>query len=101
MKKLFFYLSRIVAIAIVLFFGAFIFEGFAAGFSWVDSIRHLVITLLVLAATIVAWRNSRTGGWLFIILGILCGLYLGNFQISGVMILTGILFLLSGKKSFG
>ena len=100
--KVVFYLSRILAIVIVAFFALFILEGFGPDFGWQDSVSHAVLALAALAATIVAWKWPKIGGWLFVIFGVYFVIMFFNSRewssllIGGAPLLTGILFLIEG-----
>jgi len=105
MKKFIYYLSRILAILIVAFLAMFILEGFSPEFGWQDSLYHLIITLIVLGGTILAWKRPKIGGWIFILLGLLVYLNMifrpqwwGVIIIGGILLLTGILFLMEGFR---
>jgi uncharacterized membrane protein SirB2 len=101
MQKFIYYLPRILSILIVSFLALFILEGFSPEFSWQDSLYHLIITLIVLGGTILAWKRPKIGGWIFILLGLLIYLntifrqqWWGGIIIGGIPLLTGILFLM-------
>ncbi|MCK9578498.1 hypothetical protein M0R01_03335 [bacterium] len=105
MNKIIYYSSRILSIVIVGFFALFILEGFSPEFTWQDSLSHLVITLVVLGATIVAWKKPVIGCWFFIILGLYYLIFISAPQqywqgilIGGIPLLTGILFLIEATK---
>jgi hypothetical protein len=105
MKKFIYYLPRILAILIVTFLALFILEGFSPGFGWQDSFYHLIITLILLGGTILAWKRPKIGGWIFILLGLLIYLNMifrqqwwGGIIIGGILLLTGILFLTEGFR---
>lgn len=104
MKKFIYYLPRALSILIVAFFALFILEGFGPDFSWQDSVAHLVLTLGVLAVTIIAWTSPKIGGWFFLIFGIVYltdvfeSQMLTALLVGGVPLLTGILFLIEGFK---
>jgi len=100
MKKFIYSLPRILAILIVAFLAMFILEGFSPEFGWQDSLYHLIITLIFLGGTILAWKKPKIGGWIFILLGLLIYLNMifrqqwwGGIIIGGIPLLTGILFL--------
>ena len=105
MKKFIHYLPRVLSVIIVCFLAAFILEGFGPDFTWMDSLMHLVLTLVVLAITILAWKKPKIGGWIFIAIGILYLImvfknqFWGGLIISGVPLLTGILFLVDKVKT--
>jgi len=101
MKKIIFYLPRILSILIVLFFAAFILEGFSPEFGWQSGVAHLLLALVVLAITIIAWKKPKLGGGIYILFGV--GLLLvsrfnpSSLLIAIVPIITGVLFLLQKK----
>ncbi len=104
MKNFIYYLPRALAILIVVFFSIFILEGFSPEFGWIDSLMHLLVALVALGATIIAWKWPKIGGWIFIIFGLLFlsmafrSQYWGGLIIGGVPLLTGILFLIEGFR---
>lgn len=104
MKKIIYYLPRILSILIVAFLAMFILEGFSPGFSWQDSLMHLLMTFSALGATILAWKRLKFGGWIFVLLGLTYLLLSFRQQwwdgiiIGGVPLLTGILFLAEGFR---
>jgi hypothetical protein len=100
--KIIYWLPRVLAILIVLFFGIFILEGFSPEFSWQDSLSHLFTALVILGLTIVAWKWPKIGGWFFVILGIFFGVSFHplwwGFSIGSIPLLAGILFLIEKSK---
>ena len=104
MKKFISYLQRVLAILIVVFFALFILEGFGPDFGWQASVMHAVLALVALAATIVAWKWPKIGGWIFVAFGIYYFLMIFRSQewnssfVGGIPLLTGILFLIEGFK---
>jgi len=104
MKKLIYYLPRVLAILIVAFLAMFILEGFSPEFSWQDSLAHSVLAFVALLAAVIAWKRPGIGGWIFIAFGIryLLGIFnshwWGGLIIGGVPLLAGILFLVEGLK---
>ena len=105
MNKFIYYLPRILTILIVAFMAMFILEGFSPGFGWQDSLMHLLVTLIALGATILAWKRPQIGGWIFVLLGLRFLLMIFREQswtnsiiIGGIPLLTGILFLTEGFR---
>ncbi len=99
MKKFIHYLPRILSIILIIFFALFIAEGFNPTFSWADSLYHLIITLVVLIITIIAWKKPKIGGWIFVVLGIFFMVFFSKPISNGLMIgsvplVIGILFLI-------
>lgn len=99
MKNLIYYIPRALSILIAAFFAIFILEGFGPDFHWQDSASHLVLTLIAAIPAITTFKHPKIGGWLFIALGaafafFFSGNILNTIIISGVPILTGIMFLI-------
>jgi len=105
MKKILYYLPRVLSILIVSFFAVFILEGFGPDFGWQDSVMHGILALVVLMITFIAWKWPKIGGWIFIILGMrfLLGIFTRDWWsgliVGGVPLITGILFLIQGFKN--
>jgi hypothetical protein len=106
MKKFIYYLPRILTILIVSFLALFILEGFSPEFSWQDSLMHLLMALIALGATIVAWKWPKIGGWIFVLLGLKFLLMIfrepswnNGMIIGGIPLLTGILFVIEGFRN--
>lgn len=102
MKKVLFYTPRVLSILIVLFFSMFILEGFDSNFGWQSGVAHLLLALVVLAITIIAWKLPKIGGGIFIAFGVGL-LFVSRFNPSSLLIaivplITGILFLLQKNK---
>ena len=104
MEKFLYYFPRVLSILIVCFFAIFILEGFSPDFGWQDSIMHLIVALIALGITILAWKKPKIGGWFFIIFGVWylfsifnSGWY-GGLIIGGIPLIAGILFLIQGFK---
>lgn len=101
MKLIIYWLPRILAALITAFWCGFIL--LSHGLSW-ESVLESGIWVLILIMTILAWRKEKLGQFGFIVFGFL---YLiltwGRFRwhtyllISGSLIITGILFLLSNQ----
>lgn len=100
MKKIINYSARILSIVIVGFFAVFILEGLSPQFNLIDSIVHLLITLIVLAVAIVSWKYPKIGGFIFLIFGLfwlsILKFGINSLVIAGVPLLAGILFLIEG-----
>jgi hypothetical protein len=101
MQQLLFWTPRIMGILVAVFVSIFAFDVFGDGYGFWETVvalvMHLIPTLLVLAALIIAWRWEAVGGILFITLGAWYLITtLDHFDwcliISGPLVLTGGLF---------
>lgn len=101
MKKVFYYIPRIISVLIVLFFAVFILEGFDPNFGWQSGVAHLLPTLVFLLIAIITWKHPKIGGVIYILSGVGL-LFLSRFDPDSLPIMisplvTGILFLLQKK----
>lgn len=99
MKKIIYYLPRVLAVLLTLFFGIFILEGFGSDFRIGDLLAHFSLALLLAMATFIAWKYSKIGGWAFIIIGLFFGFFFHPLLWTGLVIggttaIIGILFLI-------
>ncbi len=104
MKKIIYYLSRVISVLLIIFFAIFILEGFGPEARWQDALSHVIMTMIVLAITIVAWKQPKIGGFFFIALGIFFYMFFHTSWWSGLIMSTtpfllGILFLIEGFSS--
>jgi hypothetical protein len=106
MAKPVYFIPRILSVLFVMLAAAFIAEGFTPAFNWGDSLMHLAITLVVVAATIVAWRWPKFGGWFWLLIGLSVwelNIRRGNVGpaliVGGLPFLTGVLFLIEGFRT--
>ena len=98
-KNLIYYLPRVLSALIVIFFGLFILEAFGAEFDFGGMLSHLSLTFIVFVVAVVAWRQPKVGGWLFMVLAIFFAFFFHPFiwnglVLGGVPALAGLLFLL-------
>ena len=98
--------ARILAALIIGFFSLFAvptgLNGSGPDAPAIDVLMNLLPALICLAALLVAWRNERLGGGLFIALAL--GYTVWNrdrldwsLVVGGPLLLTGVLFLLSAR----
>lgn len=93
-KKLLFWVPRILAILFALFVSLFAFDVFGPGQSLGEMLLgfliHLIPTYLIVIALIVAWRWERVGAILFVGLGLLYILWMRGMHWSAYLIMAGI-----------
>ncbi|NMB83903.1 hypothetical protein GYA28_01290 [Candidatus Roizmanbacteria bacterium] len=100
MKRILFYLPRLLTVAMVVFFGLFVFEGFSPKFDWKDSLMHLLLTLPILFIAVLSWKKPEIGSWVFIFVGAVAFFSFDwpmGLIIGGTFILTGALFYLQNR----
>lgn len=99
LKKLLFWVPRVLSGLITLFFLVFVLEGLD---DWVDGLIHLTLGLLVLGFTVFAWKRPRDGGIIFMLIGGLLLIFIREewttLIIWTVILITGLLFFFSSKK---
>jgi len=100
MKKIFYWLPRILTILFIIFISIFALDVFAEP-NWALALfMHLIPSYFLITITIIAWKNEILGGFLFLIIGFAL-LIFTHFEalIIGVpAFIIGALFL--GKKYF-
>ena len=106
MKKIIYFLPRILTLAVILLFGIFILEGLNDGFNRWDLLVDSLLIFVMIGVTALAWNYPNIGGWIFVAGGFLLGLILRPWPWSGLIIggaimVSGVLFLMEyfkGKK---
>ena len=103
--KLICWSARILGILYALFLSVFALDVFQESYSASETIialgMHLVPTAVVIVVLLLAWKNARIGGLLFLILGAAFWIFFGgrndwsgSMLVSGPLLLVGALFLL-------
>lgn len=111
MSGLLYWLPRILGILLALFISVFALDVFGEGYDfWQTALAltmHLLPTLALVIVLVCAWRWERLGGLLFIALAIVSPLAMGlrfswepYLLLSGIPLLIGVLFLVSGYVHF-
>lgn len=98
-KNFLYYVPRILAALIVAFFGMFALEVFSPEFDWGDSLSHLSLTFIVFVVAVVAWKQPKIGGWLFLVLAMFFAIFFHPLLWNGLALaaapcVAGLLFIL-------
>ncbi|MBT4630853.1 hypothetical protein HOC06_01360 [Candidatus Woesearchaeota archaeon] len=109
MKKVLFWLPRILTIIFILFISVFSLDVFSeySGLELLLALfMHLIPSLILTALLVVAWKWEKIGGILFILLGIGFFIFFSGYDMQiGALITTlpalvvGILFLINYYKN--
>ena len=100
MKKIFYWLPRVLSILFIIFISLFALDVFEEPQWFLALIIHLIPSYILIAITIVAWKNEKAGGILFLLAGIAL-MFLarsGALIVAAPPLVIGILFL--GRKYF-
>jgi hypothetical protein len=100
-KKILYYLPRVLAIVQIIFISLFALDVFEEKQWFLALLTHLIPSFILIALIIVAWRREKLGGILFLATGFLM-LVFTNFQsliISVPVIIIGALFIF-GERCF-
>lgn len=104
MDKLIRYLPRLIAIVAILFISMFALDAFKPDKPWLDAsvefAIHLIPSVVLLIALLIAWRHERLGGTLFILAGLapfflLSGALLSHLIVGGPFFIAGLMFWVS------
>jgi len=100
MKKIFYWLPRVLAILFIAFISIFTLDVFGEPQWFLALLIHLIPSFILIILTIIAWKHEQLGGLLFIVGGVFM-LVSSRFEsliISIPAIVIGMLFL--GRKYF-
>ncbi len=95
MKKILYWLPRILAILYTLFISTFALDVFEESQWFLALVIHLIPSYILIIITTIAWRHEQFGGALFIILGIFLLVYLHfeSLVISIPIMIIGLFFI--------
>lgn len=99
MRKFLYWLPRVLAILFIAFISLFALDAFDQPQWFLALIMHLIPSFVLVAVTVITWKNELVGGWLFFGAGGML-LYLSNFEsliVSVPAFVIGVLFWV-GKK---
>ena len=69
MKKFIYWLPRILSILFILFISVFALDVFGEPKWFLALLMHLIPSFILIILTIIAWKNEKLGGSIFIIIG--------------------------------
>jgi len=93
-KKILYWLPRILAIFYICFFGMFAFDVFGEPQWLLALFMHLIPSIVLLFLTVVAWKKERVGGILFCLAGVFMLVYYHTIGIALPAFAISFLFLL-------
>ena len=93
MHKTLVWIARILAILLIAFFSIFALDVFGQPGWFVGLIMHLIPSFILIAITVVAWKNERQGGFLFLLAAITMALFYGSLIIPIPALIIGLLLL--------
>jgi hypothetical protein len=93
MKKIVYWLPRIIALLYILFISIFALDVFSEP-AWLTAlIMHLIPSFILIVITWIAWKRELIGGFGFLLLGAVGTFYVHSFILMIPVFVTGILFL--------
>lgn len=93
MKRVLYFLPRFLAVLFVLFISMFALDVFGEERWFLALIIHLIPSIILVIATTIAWRNSRLGALIFIILSLIFALFFHSALIGFPLFVIAALFL--------
>lgn len=93
--KFFYWLPRVLAICLIVFISLFALDVFGESQWFLALVMHLIPSFILIAVTVLAWKNEMIGGFLFLLVGILM-MFFTHFEsmiISLPIMIIGALFL--------
>ncbi|MFZ6035188.1 MAG: DUF7670 domain-containing protein [Patescibacteria group bacterium] len=98
MKKLFHWLPRTLAIINIIFISLFALDVFDEPRWFLALVMHLIPTFILAVSTIIAFKNEKTGGLIYVCLGV-AFLVLSQARsmiVALLLIIIGLLFMMEG-----
>ncbi len=93
-KKIVYWLPRILAIFYICFFGVFAFDVFGKPQWLLALFMHLIPSIVLLLFTVVAWKKERVGGILFCLAGVFILVFYSSIPIALPAFVISFLFFL-------
>jgi len=93
MKKILYWLPRILAILFIIFISLFALDVFSEKNWPLALLMHLIPSFILTILTIIAWKNELAGGIFFILAGFVAILFFHSTIISVPVFFIGSLFL--------
>lgn len=98
-KKILYQLPRGLSVLFIAFISMFALDVFGQPQWFLALLIHLIPSFILTALTVIAWKNERVGGWIFVVVGfsLLVLFRLEMLILSGPVIVLGLLFLNRGR----
>jgi hypothetical protein len=93
MKKVVFWLPRILAILYIAFISMFALDVFEMPQWYLALFMHLIPSFILIILTIIAWKNELIGGILFLAAGLVMTYFFNTVGIVIPVYIVGLLFL--------
>jgi len=95
MKKIAYWLPRILSILFIAFISMFALDVFSEPRWLLALFMHLIPSYFLIAITIVAWKNERVGGFLFLVTGFVMTIFFHSIVLALPAFIIGIIFFLA------
>jgi hypothetical protein len=97
-KQVFIYwLPRVIAVLFIVFISLFALDVFDQSSWFLALLIHLIPSFVLVLLTLVAWRNERLGGYLFLGTSVLAAFFFHSLLMTAPTFFIGLLFLISKK----
>ena len=93
MKTFYYWLPRILSILFIAFISIFALDVLGEPQWFLALIMHLIPSFILIVITIIAWKFSKIGGFLFLAAGTAMFLFFHSITIAVPAFVIGILFL--------
>jgi hypothetical protein len=96
MRKTLIWTARVLAILLIAFFTIFALDVFGEPQWFIALIMHLLPSFILIVFTVLAWKNARLGGFIFLLAALAILLHYGSYVIAAPALVIGLLFLAVG-----
>jgi hypothetical protein len=98
MKKIIYWLPRILAILFIVFFSVFALDVFQEKQWYLALLMHLIPSFILVILTIIAWKHERIGGFLFLSAGLIMSIFFHSPTIALPAFIIGAIFIFLQTK---
>jgi hypothetical protein len=95
MKKIIYWLPRVLAILFIIFMSVFALDAFSEPQWFVPLLMHLIPSFILIILTVVAWKFEMVGGILFLVGGLVMSIFYHSLIIASPAFFIGVAFLIS------
>jgi cation transport ATPase len=93
MTRVAYFLPRVLALLLIAFMTIFSLDVFGQSQWFLALLIHLIPSFILGILTIIAWKSEKTGGFLFLIVGLVMAYFYHSLFISVPALIIGALFL--------
>ena len=99
MKKVIFWLPRVLAIVFIAFISIFALDVFGEPQWYLALFMHLIPSFILIILTVIAWNRLLIGGVLFLVAGCVMAFFFHSLPLSVPVFVVGFLFIITARRN--